>query len=197
MERRSNVAWPVIGKIGHEHHEHAINLESEVRNVLSFFAPESGDVSRAGKSIPYHVAYQLLRSMLVYLNVELNTGIDYHHGELPDLANTLRVTRTHDGPNSQLRVLDGPNLDADGQPGRTVGTLKTTKEAAREKKRRDTGRRVQRLRERVKQRKLRKSVSVPATATMYRVEQARSLPSMKAGHIVFACVCLVVLHRLS
>lgn len=164
MERHSDVTWPVIGKIGRDHHEHAINLESEVRNVLSFFAPESGDVPRTGKSIPYHVANQLLLSMLVYLNAELNTGADYHHG-LPDLANALRVTRTDDGPNSQLRILDGANLDADGQTGQTAGTLKTTEEAAREKRRKDTAKRVRRLRERVRQRKLRKSV--PATATIY------------------------------
>jgi hypothetical protein len=107
-----------------------------------------------------------LRSMLVYLNVELNTAAGYHHSELPDLTNTFRVVRTHDGPNSQLRALDDPNPDADWQPEQTE-QLNTTREAAREKKRRDTARRVRRLRERVKQRKLRKSVSVPATTMMY------------------------------
>jgi hypothetical protein len=166
MAKHSGVARPVIGKIGHNHREHAINLESEVRNVLSF--SHQNLVMHLGleRAFPYHVAYQLLQSMLVYLNVELNTAADHHYGELPDLANTLRATRTHDGSNSQLHVLDDPNLDADGQPERTVGTLNTTKEAAR-KKRRDTAKRDRRLRERVKQRKLRKSVSVSAAAMMY------------------------------
>jgi hypothetical protein len=57
----------VIGKIDHDHREHAINLESEVRNVLSFFALETSDASGTGKSILYHVVYQLLRSMLCIL----------------------------------------------------------------------------------------------------------------------------------
>ena len=167
MERYSDVAWPAIGKIGHDHREHATNLESEVRKALSFFALESGDATRTGKPIPYHVASQLLQSMLLYLTVELNSAAGHHHGELPDLANTLRVIRTHDGPNSQLRALDDPNPDADWQPEQTAGTLNTTGEAAREKKRRDTARRVRRFRERVKQRKLRKSVTVPATTMIY------------------------------
>ena len=33
MERHSDIAWPVIGKIGHDHREHAINLESDVRHL--------------------------------------------------------------------------------------------------------------------------------------------------------------------
>ena len=39
--RHSDVAWPVIGKIGHDHREQTMNLESEVQNVVSFFALES------------------------------------------------------------------------------------------------------------------------------------------------------------
>lgn len=66
----------------------------------------------------------------MYLNVELNSAADHHHGELPDLANTLRVA-THNGPNSQLGVLDDPNQDAYVKPERTAGTLNTAKEAAR------------------------------------------------------------------
>jgi hypothetical protein len=95
-----------------------------------------------------------LQSILVYLDWELNIAANHHHSELPDGANTSRVTGTHDGPSSQLRVLGDQILDADGQPERTAGTLNTTKEAAREKKRRDTAGRVRRLRERVKQQKL-------------------------------------------
>jgi hypothetical protein len=55
MERHSDIAWPAISKISHDYREHAINLESEVRKVLLFFALESGDVSRTRKSIPYHI----------------------------------------------------------------------------------------------------------------------------------------------
>jgi hypothetical protein len=55
MERHSDIAWPAISKIGHDHGEHAINLESKVRKVLSFFALESSDVSRTRKPIPYYV----------------------------------------------------------------------------------------------------------------------------------------------
>jgi hypothetical protein len=98
--------------------------------------------------------------------VELNTTAGHYYGELLDLANTFRVVRTHDGPNSQLRALDDPNPDADWQPEQTK-QLNTTREAAREKKRRDTARRIRCLREKIKQQKLRKSVSVPATMIIY------------------------------
>jgi hypothetical protein len=100
MERYSDIAWPAISKIGHDHREHAINLENKIRKVLLFFALESSNTSRTRKSIPYHIISQFLRSMLVYLNMELNTAAGYYHSELLDLTNTFRVIRTHDGPNS-------------------------------------------------------------------------------------------------
>jgi hypothetical protein len=100
IKRYSDIAWPAISKIGHDHYEYAINLESKVWKILLFFVLESGNVSRTRKSIPYYIISQFLWSILVYLNVELNIAAGYYYSELLDLTNTFCVVRTHDGPNS-------------------------------------------------------------------------------------------------
>jgi hypothetical protein len=55
IEKHSDIAWPAISKISHDHGKHAINLESEIWKVLSFFALESSNASRTRKPIPYYV----------------------------------------------------------------------------------------------------------------------------------------------
>jgi hypothetical protein len=88
MERYSDIAWPAIGKIGHDYCEYVINLENEIWKILLFFALESNNISRTRKSILYYVVSQLLRSIFVYLNVELNITAG-HHSELLDFNKHL------------------------------------------------------------------------------------------------------------
>jgi hypothetical protein len=55
IKRYSNIAWPAISKIDHDHCKHIINLENEIQKVLLFFALESSDVSRTRKLILYYI----------------------------------------------------------------------------------------------------------------------------------------------
>jgi hypothetical protein len=55
IKRYSDIAWPVISKINHDHYEYIINLKNEIQKVLLFFVLESSDVSRTRKPIPYHI----------------------------------------------------------------------------------------------------------------------------------------------
>jgi hypothetical protein len=55
IERHSDIAWPAISKINHDHREYIINLENKIRKILLFFVLESNNISRTRKSILYYV----------------------------------------------------------------------------------------------------------------------------------------------
>jgi hypothetical protein len=100
IERHSDIAWPVISKINHDHREYIINLENKIRKILLFFVLESNNISRTRKSILYYVVSQFLRLIFVYLNVELNTTAGYYYNKLLDLTNTFCIIRIYNSPNS-------------------------------------------------------------------------------------------------